>query len=97
MEQMKIDPDALMDISQQKPLSTAVRELQPALFREGSGFCCLLGPDPQAGIFGCGNTPEQAIADWSSNLKKRMAEPIGDDPVAQYVSDVFNSSKLKPW
>jgi hypothetical protein len=96
MEQMKITPDALIDYSQFS-IPKAVKALKPVLFQEGEGFCCLLGPDPQAGIFGCGETPEAAIADWNRHLSDRMSQPLGDDPVAQYVEEVLNASNLKPW
>jgi hypothetical protein len=44
----------------------SVRILRPTVYRDGNSFCCLLGADPQSGIFGCGDTPEDAMDDWDN-------------------------------
>ena len=42
----------------------SARIYKPKLFKEGVKYCALLGEDPQAGIFGCGDTPLDALLDW---------------------------------
>jgi hypothetical protein len=98
MEQMKIDEGMVVAVDYEAhEHSKVVKELRPVVFKEEGSFCCLLGPDPQAGIFGCGDTAEGAISDWEQHLKERMAKPIGDDEVAQYVQDTLNASNKKVW
>lgn len=92
MEQMKISDDIKVPLNYDaKGLSREIKELQPVVFREGDSYCCLLGPDPQIGIFGCGSTPKKAIADWERSLEKRIEKPIGDDYVAQFVLDILKA------
>jgi hypothetical protein len=98
MEQMKVDEEMIVPVDfDAGERSKEVRELRPVVFREEGSFCCLLGPDPQAGIFGCGDTAEDAISDWEQHLKERMEKPIGDDEVARYVHDTLNASNKKVW
>jgi hypothetical protein len=98
MEQMKIDEQKQVPIDfDAEDLAYEIRELRPVVFEDGGSYCCLLGPDPQAGIFGCGDTPEQALSDWQQHLKERMGKPIGDDQVAQYIHHALNASNKKVW
>ncbi len=48
------------------------RKLKPHVFKDGNAYCCIYGPDPQVGIFGCGDTPLEAIEDWEADLEKRI-------------------------
>ncbi len=43
----------------------AAQKLKPKLFKDGIKYCALLGADPQQGIFGCGDTPLDALNDWN--------------------------------
>ncbi len=63
--------------------------LQPTVFVEGDSYCCLLGPDPETGVFGCGDTPDEALKDWDKNLRKRLASAQPGDEIAKYVKDVI--------
>ncbi len=49
------------------------RQFQPAVFQDGDEFCCILGPDPERGIFGCAATLEQSIKDWEMQARERVA------------------------
>jgi hypothetical protein len=42
-------------------LPASVKEFRPAVFKDGPWVCVLLGPDSQAGIFGCGDV---AVSEW---------------------------------
>jgi len=85
-EEMKIS----VDYSDDK-LPVAVRVLKPVVFQEGNAFCCLLGPDPQAGVFGCGGSPKEAIADWDLHLKERIKDPVQNDEVIEYIKETFTT------
>ena len=54
----------------------------------------MLGPDPQAGVFDCGNTPMEALKDWDIHLQERIKDKT-DDQVAQFIIDVLQSSGYK--
>jgi hypothetical protein len=75
------------------PLSGAAQLLKPVVFKEGDSFCCLLGPDPQTGIFGCGPTPKQALSDWEEHLKEYLATADEDDYVLEYVNSIIAKEK----
>ncbi|ACU60708.1 hypothetical protein [Chitinophaga pinensis] len=93
MEQMQIPADMQCAIDYGQPeLPRAIRELHPVLFKEGDSYCCLLGPDPQAGIFGCGATPGEALTDWDEHLRERMKTPDANDEVAAYVKGVLKDA-----
>jgi hypothetical protein len=56
------------------------RKLKPAVYKNGDQYCCIFGPDPEVGIYGCGNSPEEAIIDWERDLEKRIERLTeGDD------------------
>ena len=75
------------------PLTGAAKALQPILFKEGKDFCCLLGPNPQEGVFGCGDTPKQALNDWESHLKEHLATAADSDQVVQHVKKILAKNK----
>jgi hypothetical protein len=58
------------------------RKLKPHVFKDGNAFCAIYGPDPQEGIFGCGDTPLEAIEDWENDLEQRIEKlSEGDDRI----------------
>lgn len=98
MEQMKIDDLARVDINyEDDSLPKVVKELRPVVFAEATHYCCLLGPDKQLGIDGCGTSVVEAIADWEQDLQKRLQTSDENDEVAQYVKDSLNASNKKVW
>ena len=66
---------------------------RPLLYRDGNAFCCILGPDPQAGVFGCGDTALEAVIDWDNHLNEKILQGDMSDPVTQYLIDTKNISK----
>jgi hypothetical protein len=57
-----------------KDLPQSVRELKPTVYLEDKNtFCCILGEDPEAGIFGCGRTPFEALLNWDQHLQQKAA------------------------
>jgi hypothetical protein len=96
MEQMKVPEEMVVHIdSSDLNIPGSVNALQPVVFHDGNSYCCLLGPDPQAGIFGCGSTVIDALQDWDNHLKERLSSSDENDEVAQYVNDTMNASKNK--
>jgi hypothetical protein len=61
-----IKKDCLISIdydSEEWPPS--VRFFKPTMYIEDEKtYCCILGPDPEVGIFGCGPTPLEAAMSW---------------------------------
>ena len=48
-----------------KDLPLYVQFFKPTVYIEDKNtFCCILGPDPESGIFGCGLTPVEAMINW---------------------------------
>lgn len=98
MEQMKIDEAAQLQIDMDSAnIPASVKEFRPTVFKEGNAFCCVLGPDPQAGVFGRGRTADEAMHDWDSHLKDLMDKRPEGNAVAQHVIDTLAVSKNKVW
>jgi hypothetical protein len=76
-------------------LPKSVKELRPAVYMDGNSFCCILGPDPQTGIFGCGNDQKTALEDWDKHLKERMAISPENDDVVEFVRDNMDAVHWK--
>jgi hypothetical protein len=72
--------------------------LKPLLFLEETheprAYCVVLGPDPQAGIFGCGDTPTEALWDWDNHLKEFIENHEAGDEVAEYVDQVYGKESM---
>jgi hypothetical protein len=96
MEQMNIDESKRIAYDLTKA-SEEAQKLEPVVFHEGDSYCCLLGPDPQEGIFGCGDNADEAVADWEQNLRKRLQKASDDDELVQYVKDTLSASNKKVW
>ena len=98
MKQMKVPAEQLVELDYEASDCPAlVRELQPAIFRDGNGYRCLLGPDVQTAIIGSGDTVDQAIANWELALRERMQDADEGDEVAQYALDMLQASNRKVW
>ncbi|MDB5253428.1 MAG: hypothetical protein JWP27_2597 [Flaviaesturariibacter sp.] len=68
-------PYKRVDIDFANPaLPKAVRMLRPTLYLSRGGYCCLLGPDPLSGVFGQGDTPAAALADWEKSFRELQAK-----------------------
>jgi hypothetical protein len=91
-EQMKVKVDYT-----HTDLPPSVRAFRPLLFRDGKLFCCILGPDIKKGVFGCGDTPDDAFLDWDKNYQLRVKSTNDNDEVAQYLKDVMKTSVKKVW
>jgi len=98
MKQMTIPNENKIDLNfDTANLPVSIKIFQPLLFIDGNGYCCVLGPDPQEGIFGSGNTPDEALFDWDESLRKRIKTTNTDDKVAQYVINCLKTSIDDVW
>jgi hypothetical protein len=92
MNQMKINPEALISVDfKNQDLPTSVQHFKPTVFKDGDAFCVILGPDPQEGIFGCGNTLEEALRDWDHHLSDEIDDPTENNETTRYVLDNLNT------
>lgn len=84
MEQMNIPSELIVDFDY-RHADKIIQVLKPVIWKDGDSYCCLLGPDPSIGIFGCGDTPEDATEDWQDSLKLAMSKnsPIITDIVEE--------------
>ena len=98
MKQMNVDPESLVNIDFTTPeTERTLKILQPVVYKDGDAFGCLLGEDPTVGIFGCGNSADEAISDWKDNLKSRINEHQENDELADFVIDSLSITKDDVW
>lgn len=94
MQQMKINEDQKVCIDLDDPeVPQTVRILKPVVYKEDNSYCCLLGPDPQNGVFSTGDTPLEAIRNWAGNLEARVSDCGLHKETADYIRAVLNNSK----
>jgi len=96
---MNVEQSMKVNIDYSKPeLPASARRLEPLVWKDGNAYCCVLGPDAQTGVFGCGDTPELALADWDEHLAQHMATTSEEDnEVTQYVKDVLKADDTEVW
>jgi hypothetical protein len=88
MKQMQVPEEMVVQINyEDSDIPETVRELRPAVYRDGDSFCVLLGPDPQAGIFGCGDTTDQALRDWDQHFTEHMENHPQNDELVEYIEE----------
>jgi hypothetical protein len=99
MQQMHLNEEDIITIDYEAgDIPASVKEFRPAVFREADRFCCILGPDPEIGVFGSGTSIEEALRDWDEDFKRRiqgLKPPCNE--VDQYLKDTLNTSKDKVW
>jgi hypothetical protein len=86
MEQMNTDGLELVKIdfdSAATPMS--VQQTHPAMYLEDGLYCCLLGPNPEAGIFGRGKSPAEAMAEFDKHFQSLLEHPVNGDPVSDFI------------
>jgi hypothetical protein len=73
-----LDPSRIWPIDYADPLLPAeAREAKPTVYAntpEHNVFCCIVGGNPQNGIFGQGPSPHEAIRDWAQNYRAAQNE-----------------------
>ncbi len=96
MEQMKI-PKEMVVSYEASFLPKRARILHPIIFHDGNAFCCLLGPDPESGIFGCGGTKEDAVKDWDHQLRLRIDNFDGSDETTLFAINSLKATGDPEW
>jgi len=95
MKQYPVPAELKVNLDYSNPsLPSIVRLLKPLVVHDGDAYCCVLGPDPQSGVFGCGDTPKDALDDWQKHLKERVKRAEPNDEVVEYVIDTLRKNKI---
>ena len=98
MQQMAVDGNSIVKIDYNSAdLPFSVREFRPTVYKDRDGYNCLLGPDPEAGIFGTGVSIRQAVNDWDRSFSERLQRADPDDEVVQYIRDTRATHKKDVW
>ncbi|WP_276484158.1 hypothetical protein [Paraflavitalea pollutisoli] len=88
MQQLSVPEELLIKIDYDSvDLPAEVQEFRPTVYRNGEEYCCLLGPDPELGIFGNGMTVREAVNNWVQDFKERLASPLPDDEVVIFIQN----------
>ena len=66
-------------------LPVSVRQTHPLIYKDGNAVCCILGPDPQRGVFGCGPTVNAAVADFDKHFQYLLDHPVAGDSVSEFI------------
>lgn len=86
MEQMKADGLDVVSIDFNDTMTPeSVKQTRPLLYRNGGDYYCVLGPDPQKGIFGRGPTAQQALTDFDQHFQELLEHPVYGDPVSDFI------------
>jgi len=98
MEQMNVNEERKVsfDFSSFR-LPKYVQEFQPLLYKDGMEYFAVLGPDPKKGITGHGESPEDALMDWTDRLSAELKNPDMENPVMRYVIDTIHTHKRDIW
>lgn len=93
MEQLDIPSGLQLPINyQSSDVSGLVRYLRPVLFRKGGGYCCLLGPNTESGILGCGSSPQKAITDWERKIADLLLNAPEADQLVTFIKNALKTS-----
>jgi hypothetical protein len=96
MQQMKPDGLETVDINfDDTTLPETVRRLRPLVWHDEAAFCVLLGPDASTGVFGCGPTVRDAMADWDGHIKELIKSPAPGNEITRYIKELMNVSVHK--
>jgi hypothetical protein len=52
------------------------------------------GPDPLTGIFGCGDSPKEALWDWDGQLKEFIQSHDAGNKIAAYIDEVYGKKNM---
>ncbi len=86
MTQMMIPKEMQVRIDYERnDLPGLIKQLQPVIWEEGSGYCCLIGPDCKTGVLGYGKTVDDAVMEWESQVRERLACHESGDDVADFI------------
>lgn len=97
MEQMKADGLQTVEINfDDSTLPETVRKLHPLVWHDGNAYCAVLGPDMQAGVFGCGETVDAALNDWDQHITDYLENASAEDEMAKFIKGGLAISDFTP-
>jgi hypothetical protein len=86
MEQMNTEGLPLVPVDYDSAeVPESVKQTRPVVYQDGDGISCLLGPDPERGIFGRGKTLKEALSTFDRQFQDRLEHPIKGDPVSEFI------------
>jgi len=86
MEQMNTEGLALVRIDYDSAdVPESVKQTHPVVYQDDGDYCCVLGPDPERGIFGRGKTLKDAMSKFDRQFQDRLEHPIMGDPVSEFI------------
>ena len=98
MIQLDVPNDLKVDIDfSDNTLPKSAKMFMPLVFKDGDSYCCILGPNSEEGVFGCGKTPADALKEWDKNLEKKKGINDPDDEVAFYINETLTRNKDQVW
>jgi hypothetical protein len=90
MKQMKLEGLEKVEIDTiWSKLPNSYHDLKPAIYKNGKDYFCLLGPHPVEGIFGCGDTAEEAIWEWDHHLNELLLDEKNKSEAVEYVRKIL--------
>ena len=91
MKQLNVQDELKVEIDfTDNQIPDSVKTFQPVLYKDGNEFSCVLGPGPEEGVYGRGETPLAALKDWDKNFQQRKKVNDKNDEVSLYIHRVLN-------
>lgn len=85
--------DIVMVDYNDKDIPAAAKLFKPTVYKGKTGFCCLLGPIMEIGIFGCGRTVLEAVADWDHQFNNELASYSNGQGIIRYIREQLEEIK----
>lgn len=89
MKHFEINPEKVIKVE----FTGVASILNPTLYKDGDSYCCILGPDPESGVIGCGRTPEKAVHDWDEHLKVHLSTASPSNAVVKIINAILLESR----
>ena len=70
-------------------------DLKPTVYTDGVAFYCLFRPDDSPGIFGSGDSPEDAVRDWDDHLNEVFRSQKENVSLIEYILACVGHSKYE--
>ena len=71
MSTKSINPTLILALMADFPdIINHIRKAKPVIYNDGDAYCCVSGPNAVEGIFGCGDSPADALKDWEKSYQK---------------------------
>lgn len=71
MKQSSIDKEIVHIDYTREDIPASVKNFLPSIYRDGERYHCILGTDKDTGIFGSGNSIEEAIIEWDKSYQEK--------------------------